>query len=70
MRAAQKLPPNYQQILSNSFLRQAFIIRDHGIPAALRVNTNQTQTHYQMGGKRTWNKKGEKQISTLGMDKK
>lgn len=69
-RAAQKLPPNYQQILSDSFLRQASIIRDHGIPAALRVNTDQTQTLYQMGGKRTWNKKGEKQIATLGMDEK
>lgn len=69
-RAAKKLPPNYKQILSDSFLRQAFIIRDHGIPAALRVNTDQTQTHYQIGGKRTWNKKGEKQIATFGTDEK
>jgi hypothetical protein len=36
----------------------------------LRVNTNQTQTVYQMGGKRTWNKAGEKQVTTMGMDKK
>jgi hypothetical protein len=69
MRAAQKLPPDYQQILSDLFLCQAFIIHDHGIPAALHVNTDQTQTHYQTGGKRTWNK-GEKQIATLGMDEK
>lgn len=69
-RAAQKLPANYEQILSDSFLRQAFIIRDHGIPAPLRVNTDQTQMHYQMGGKRTWNKKGAKQVATMGMDEK
>lgn len=69
-RAAQKLPADYEQILSDSYLRQACIIRDHGIPAALRVNTDQTQTHYQMGGKRTWNKKGKKQVATMGLDEK
>lgn len=30
-RAAQKLPDNYEQILNDSFLRQASIIRDHAI---------------------------------------
>lgn len=69
-RAAQKLPDNYEDILNTSFLRQAYIIRDHAIPAALRVNTDQTQTVYQMGGRKTWNKSGEKQISTMGMDEK
>ena len=69
-RAAQKLPDNFEQILSDAFLRQACIIRDHGIPAPLRVNTDQMQTHYQMGGKRNWNKTGEKQVSTMGMDEK
>jgi hypothetical protein len=52
-RAAQKLPDNFEQILSDAFLRQACTIRDHAIPAPLRVNTDQTQTLYQMGGKRT-----------------
>ncbi|KAJ8579506.1 hypothetical protein M405DRAFT_895693 [Rhizopogon salebrosus TDB-379] len=69
-RAAQKLPDNVEQVLLDSFLRQSSIIRDYAIPAALCVNTDQTQTHYQMGGKRTWNKKGEKQVSTMGMDEK
>lgn len=69
-RAAQKLPPNFEEKLNESFLRQASIIRDYVIPAELRVNTDQTQTHYQMGGKRTWNKSGEKQIMTMGMDEK
>src|ERR1700727_2382336 len=57
-RAAQKLPDNFEQILSDAFLRQACTIRDHTIPAPLRVNTDQTQTLYQMGGKRAWNKMG------------
>jgi hypothetical protein len=69
-RAAQKLPINYEQILSDSLLRQVYINCDHGIPAPLRVGANQTQTHFQMGEKRTWNKKGEKQIATMGMDEK
>lgn len=69
-RAAQKLPTNYEARLDESFLRQACIICDYGIPAELRVNTDQTQTHYQMGGKRTWNKSGEKQVMTMGMDEK
>lgn len=69
-RAAQKLPANHEQILSDSFLRQACIIRDHAIPAPLRANTDQTQTIYQMGNKTTWNPKGEKQVSTVGMDEK
>jgi len=69
-RPAQKLPSNYEQILSDSFLRQSCIIRDHAIPAELRVNSDQTQTVYQMGGKRTWNKAGEKQVTTMGMDEK
>lgn len=69
-RAAQKLPPNHEQILSDSFLRQACIIRDHAIPAELRANTDQTQTVYQMGNKTTWNLRGVKQVSTVGMEEK
>jgi hypothetical protein len=70
LRPAQKLPVNYEQVLSDSFLRQSCIIRDHGIPPELRVNTDQTQTIYQMGGKKTWNKMGKKQVTTMGMDEK
>jgi hypothetical protein len=69
-RAAQKLPANHEQILSDSFLRQACIIRDHAIPAELRANTDQTQTVYQMGNKTTWNPKGAKQVATVGMEEK
>jgi hypothetical protein len=69
-RAAQKLPNNHEQILSNSFLRQACIICDHAIPAPLRANTDQTQTIYQMGNKTTWNPKGVNQVLTVGMEEK
>ena len=69
-RAAQKLPTNYEEILYNAFLREAFVIRDHAIPAELRVNTDQTQTVYQQGTKTTWNKKGAKQVAVVGHDEK
>ena len=42
----------------------------HAIPAALQVTTDQTQTHDQMGRKRTWNKWGKKQVATMGMVEK
>lgn len=69
-RAAQKLPANHKEILHNAFLREAFVIRDHAIPAELRVNTDQTQTVYQQGTKTTWSKKGAKQVAVVGHDEK
>lgn len=69
-RAAQKLPPDHEKILYNAFLREAYVIRDHGIPAELRVNTDQTQLIYQLGTKKTWNQKGVSQVPALGMDEK
>ena len=69
-RAAQKLPANLDEILHEACLREAYVIRDHAIPAALRVNTDQTQTVYQQGTKTTWNKKGAKQVATTGLDEK
>jgi DDE superfamily endonuclease len=69
-RAAQKLPENLMSILLNAFLREAYVIRDYAIPAALRVNTDQTQTVYQQGTKTTWNPKGAKQVGVVGEDEK
>ncbi|KAJ7210221.1 hypothetical protein C8J57DRAFT_987678, partial [Mycena rebaudengoi] len=69
-RAAQKIPSNHEEILHAAFLREAIMIRDHAIPAELRVNTDQTQAIYQQGTKSTWNKKGEKQIATVGQEEK
>jgi hypothetical protein len=69
-KAAQKLPENHEEILTKAFLREAYIIRDHAIPAALRVNTDQTQLIYQQGTKTTWNEKGAKQVATVGQEEK
>jgi len=70
VRAVQKLPENHKEILREAFIRKAFIIRDHGIPAKLRVNTDKTQLIYQQGAGTTWNKSGEKQVETKGQDEK
>ena len=45
-KAAQKMPPNLNKIITTAFLREACIIRDYGVPAGLRVHTDQTQLVY------------------------
>ena len=69
-KAAQKLPENHEAILTTAFLREASVIRDYGIPAELRVNTDQTQSVYQQGTKTTWNESGAKQVATVGQEEK
>jgi len=69
-KAAQKLPENHEEILTQAFLCEAYIIHDHAIPAALHVNTNQAQLIYQQGTKTMWNKKGAKQVATVGQEEK
>ncbi|KAJ7128792.1 hypothetical protein C8R43DRAFT_897066, partial [Mycena crocata] len=69
-KAAQKLPANHQVLLDAAFLREAWIIRDHAIPAELRVNTDQTQLVYQQGTKTTWNERGAKQVAVVGQEEK
>jgi len=69
-KAAQKLPANHAEILHNAFLREASIIRDHAVPAKLRVNTDQTQLVYQQGTQQTWTESGAKQVSTVGQEEK
>jgi hypothetical protein len=63
-KAAQKMPPNLDEILTIAFLREACIIRDYGVPARLRVNTDQTQLVYQQGTNET----GAKQVMTVGQE--
>ena len=58
------------EILTTAFLREAYIIRDYGVPAGLRVNTDQTQLVYQQGTKTTWNETGAKQVATVGQEEK
>ncbi|KAJ7049803.1 hypothetical protein C8F01DRAFT_960885, partial [Mycena amicta] len=68
--AAQKLPANHERILEEAYLREAWIIKEYNIPAALRVNTDQTQVVYQQGGASTWGDCWAKQVSTTGKEEK
>lgn len=67
---AQKIPENVDEILYRATLRQAFSIRNFNIPAALRVNTDQTQIVLQQGGNVTWNERNARQVTTHGQDEK
>ena len=69
-RPAQKIPENVDEILHRAVLRQAFSIRNFNIPAALRVNTDQTQIVLQQGGNITWNERNAHQVTTHGQDEK
>lgn len=69
-KAAQKLPANYEKLLEEAFFREAHVIRDYAVPAALRVNTDQTQLVYQQGANSTWNQRGVKQVATVGQEEK
>ncbi len=70
MKTAKKVPDNVDEILTEAYLREAYIIRDHGIPAELRVNTDQTQVVYQQGSQTTWAERNSKQVPTVGHDEK
>src|ERR1700761_4884231 len=69
-KAAQKLPANHEKVLEEAFFRQAHVIRDYAIPAALRVNTDQTQLVYQQGSGLTWTQRGARQVATVGQEEK
>jgi hypothetical protein len=65
-----ELPADHEEILTNAFLREAYVVRDHAVPAPLRVNTDQTQIVYQQGVQQTWNESGASQVSTVGQEEK
>jgi len=69
-RAAQKVPADAEKQCEQSFMRQAKAIRDDGIPAALRVNSDQTNVQAVPGANETWNEAGQKQITVNGKDDK
>lgn len=70
MRAVQKLPDKYEDILEEAYFHETWIIWDFNVPAALQVNTDQTQLVYQQGSLTTWAKHGSKQVSTVSQDEK
>jgi hypothetical protein len=69
-KAAQKVPANAEKQCEESFFRQAKAIRDDGIPAALRVNSDQTNVQIVPGTNETWNEAGQKQVAVIGKDDK
>jgi len=68
--AAQKVPDNAEKLCEQSFLRQAKAIHDDGIPASLRVNSDQTNVQIVPGTNETWNEAGHKQVAVKGKDDK
>jgi hypothetical protein len=69
-RAAQKVPDDAEKQCEQSFLHQAKAIRDDGIPAALQVNSDQTNVQIVPGTNETWNEAGQKQVAVNGKDDK
>jgi hypothetical protein len=69
-RAAQKLPEKWEDLCERSFLRKAYIIKEHDIPPELYVNSDQTQVTYAPGDKMTWADTGAKQVSLTKTDEK
>ncbi|KAF9503825.1 hypothetical protein BS47DRAFT_1309177, partial [Hydnum rufescens UP504] len=68
--AAQKLPDDYKQQIHHSLLWQALSIHDYNIPAALCVNSDQTQVVYQHSDAMTYEKTGASQVATAGQEEK
>ncbi|KAI0753046.1 hypothetical protein C8Q80DRAFT_1050465, partial [Daedaleopsis nitida] len=69
-RAAQKIPDDAVEQCRDSFARQARAIDEYQIPAALRVNIDQTNIHLQSPSHVTYEKIGSKQVPLLGMEEK
>jgi hypothetical protein len=69
-RAAHKLPDDWEDICEKSLLRIAQDIKEEDIPAALYVNTDQTQAVYAQGSNLTWAQTGSVQVSVVGEDEK
>ncbi|PPR08056.1 hypothetical protein CVT24_010855 [Panaeolus cyanescens] len=68
--AAGKLPEDWENQCKRSFFRKAYSIKEHDIPAALFINSDQTQLVYAPGSKVTWAETGAKQVQVLGIDEK
>lgn len=69
-KAAQKHPPNWEELCYRSLLRKAWMVAMHEISAALRINADQTQVTYQPNTVLTYEKRGSKQVPIIGKDDK
>ncbi|KZV59336.1 hypothetical protein PENSPDRAFT_547351, partial [Peniophora sp. CONT] len=68
--AAQKLPTDWEDQCKRAHLRIAYSIKEHNIPSALYVNSDQTQVVYAQGASMTWAETGARQVSTVGEEEK
>lgn len=64
--AAQKKPVKWEGQCKKSFLRKAYVVKEKDIPAALFVNSDQTQVVFARGDKLTWAATGSEQVPLLG----
>lgn len=69
-KAAQKLPADAEVQCENAFLRRAWKIKEHRIPAELVINADQTGIIYLPGSRLTWAPRGSKQVALIGTDEK
>lgn len=70
-RAAQKLPPNVDDVCRQQFLRLSLTIRDDVIPyPEFLVNIDQTNVIYQPAKGCTYERIGSKQVAIVGQEEK
>ena len=69
-RAAQKIPEDAAELCQASICRQALAIRNHSIPAACRINIDQTQVVIAGGNDYTYETIGSSQVSAVGHEEK
>ncbi|KIK96169.1 hypothetical protein PAXRUDRAFT_66134, partial [Paxillus rubicundulus Ve08.2h10] len=69
--AAQKLPPNLDEVCCEHFLCLTSILHDNVITLGdLHVNINQTNIVYQPGNGQTYKVIGSKQVAIVGQEEK
>ncbi|KAJ7062655.1 hypothetical protein C8F01DRAFT_947638, partial [Mycena amicta] len=69
-KAAQKLPKDWEDQCYNAFLRRAYTIKEHKIPDAMVINSDQTGVIFLPGSRMTWTPKGSKQVAIVGQEEK
>ncbi|KAG8965486.1 hypothetical protein FRC00_001650 [Tulasnella sp. 408] len=68
--AAQKRPEDWESKCNDAFLRIAYWVRLHRIPAELIINADQTGVSVLPTSKKTWAERGAKQVAAVGKDEK
>ncbi|KAJ7897752.1 hypothetical protein B0H13DRAFT_2521555 [Mycena leptocephala] len=69
-KAAQKLPADAEDQCETAFLRRAWTIKEHRIPAELVINADQTGVVYLPGSRMSYAPRGSKQVGLIGKEKR